>query len=229
METTNSTAATYFNHSETISRGLAISVVVFLVISILAGAFGKARVCFLLRRRQDLRKVPHYLLANLAVTGIFAAVLSMPLIIIMTTVNYFQIRPGPLLEILCKIGFTSGFICTVLNALTLSIMAIDRQDRVLRPLCIASVFAFMLRKQSSVCVPFYPYNDLQEVGQVLLTLIAALHQFTTFAVLTIVITFLRILKVLRSSVVNPSSSAHQRQEMKLTRLTYKICGVHSSM
>ena len=165
----------------------------------------------------------------------------------MTTVNYFQIRPGQLLEILCKIGFTSGFVCTVLNALTLSIMAIDRQDRVLRPLnrrlttrnvkkvvlmtwlvalVIVSVFAFMLRKQSSVCVPFYPYNDLQEVGQALLTLIGALSQFTTFAIIIIVMTFLCIVKLLRQSVENLSNSALQRQEMKLTKLTYKICAVY---
>ena len=76
METMNSTAATDFDHSEPIPNGLALFVVIFSVISVLAGTFGNARVCFLLRRRQDLRKVPHYLLANLAVVGIFAAVLS---------------------------------------------------------------------------------------------------------------------------------------------------------
>ena len=56
-----------------------------------------------------------------------------------------------------------------------------------------------------VCVPFYPYNDLQKVGQVLITLIAALSQFTTIVILTIVITFYRIVKALRSSVINSSS------------------------
>ena len=93
-------------------------------------------------------------------------------------------------------------------------------------LVIVSVFVFMLRKQSSVCVPFYPYKDLQEVGQALLALIGALSQFTTFAIIIIVITFLRIVKVLRQSVENLSNSALQRQEMKLTKLTYKVCAVY---
>ena len=126
METMNSTAAVDFDHSAPAPNGVPLFVVIFSVISTLAETFGNARVCFLFRSRQDQRKVPHYLLANLAVVGIFAAVLSIPSLIIMTTVNYFQIRPGQLLEILCKIRFTSSFVCTVLNALTLSIMAIAK-------------------------------------------------------------------------------------------------------
>lgn len=52
-----------------ISWDLAIFVLAFLGVSILVATFGNARVLFMLRRRRDLRKVPHYFLANLAMTG----------------------------------------------------------------------------------------------------------------------------------------------------------------
>ena len=43
-----------------ISRDLAIFVIAIYGINILVATFGNARVLFLLRRRRDLRKVPHF-------------------------------------------------------------------------------------------------------------------------------------------------------------------------
>ena len=113
--------------------GLAIFAVSFLAISILAGTFGNARVCILLRRRQNLRKVPHYLLGNLALTGLSSALFSMPLLIVITIISYRQIYDLPVVEIFCKAFVPYSFFSIVLNAMTVSLMALDRQECVFRP------------------------------------------------------------------------------------------------
>ena len=88
--------------STPLPTGLAIFAVSFMAISTLAGTFGNARVCILLRRRRNLRKVPHHLLGSLALTGRFSTLFNMPLLIIMTAVNYLQIYDLSVVEILCK-------------------------------------------------------------------------------------------------------------------------------
>jgi len=74
-----------------IPRSLAMAVFVLLSILILAGASGNAYVCNLLRRRRDLRKVPHYLLASLSLSGVLTSLFSMLSLLIATIVNYLQV------------------------------------------------------------------------------------------------------------------------------------------
>ena len=204
----------------------------------------------MLRRRQDLRKVHHYLLANLALTGLLPTLIHMPSLIVMTTISYFQIQDVPEeVELLCKVGVTSRLACIVLNALTLSLMALDRQECVLRPLSrrltrrnvkkfipgiwiaalITTILSLILvRNETSVCVKFYPYNNGNEFSGAHLALIAAVGQFDNVAFFIIIFTFFRILKRLRLSPVDPSvawNSTNQRQEKELTYLTYKIGGI----
>ena len=233
--------------STQVPKTVAIFVVVLVTICLLAGTFGNARVCVLLRKRQDLRKVPHYLLANLALTGALSSLIHAPLLIVMTTVNYFQIRDLSVADIFCRIGFPSGFFFIVLNALTLWLMALDRQDCVLRPfkrrlttrnlkkiipviwilaLVTAILFVVAIRNEPA-CVKFYPYNsDLSELSNVVITLITVTGQLDNITILIIIVTFIRIIKKMHSSPVNPSSSStSQRQEKTLTIMTYKICGV----
>lgn len=226
--------------------GLAAFVVSFLAISILAGTFGNARVCVLLRRRQNLRKVPHYLLGSLALIGLIATLFNIPLLMLMTVVNYFQIYDSPIVEILCKAKIPLGFGLIVLNALTLSLMAFDRQECVFRPfnrglitrnvkkviavtwliaLITAVVFAVLTRNEPSTCFAFFPYNNIGALSKVLQATVAAFAQLDTITVVIIIVTFLRIVKNLRSSPVNSSSSANQRQERKLTELSFRICGI----
>lgn len=233
--------------STRVPAALAIFVITFVGISILVATIGNARVLLSLKRRQDLRKVPHYLLANLALTGLLSALINMPLLIIMTTVNYFEMGSDlpPALEVTCKVVFPSCFSFLVLNALTLSLMAFDRQDCVLRPfnrrltrgkvkkiipltwilsLLTAALFGILIRNEKSVCVEFYPYNNLTRLEAIHIA-IAVVAQFDTITVLIITVTFFRILKELRSSTVNPSNSASRREERKLTKFTNQVCAV----
>lgn len=166
--------------STRVPRDVAITVLTLVAISILAGTYGNARVCILLRRRKDFRKVPHYLLGNLAVIGIFSALLNMPLLIVMTIVNYFNIRDMPVTEILCKIGIPSRYACMVVNALTLWLMAFDRYDCVVHPfdrrlttrkvkkrialtwiiaLITVVLFAISIKNETSACIDFFPYQQ----------------------------------------------------------------------
>ena len=225
---------------------LAIFVVSFMTVSIMAGAVGNARVCILLRRRQNLRKVPHYLLGSLALTGLLSAIFDMPLIIFMTVVNYFQSYDLSFAELLCKAKLSSTFGFIVLNAMNLSLMAFDRHDCVLRPFnrrltprnvkkvipvpwflacVVVTILAVLARNESSACVTFYPYNNIAGLNVVLQAAMGAFGQFDTITIIVIVVSFVRISKRLRSSPVAPSNSAHQQHERKLTELTFKICGI----
>ena len=251
-ETFSSTMSAF---STQVPGHIAIFIVTFAAISSVAGSFGNAKVCRMLRRRRDFRKVPHYLLANLALTGVLSALIHMPSLMAMTTVNYFQIRDVPVsVEILCKVGFPSGFAFIVLNALTLSLMALDRQDCVRRPfnrrlttsnvkkiipviwilaLATAMLFVIFMRNERAVCVKFYPYNNLsKEISGILLALIAAVGQMDTITIFILIVALVRIFKALRSPTVGPSvdanhqvNSRNRRQEKKVTESTLQIFGI----
>lgn len=233
--------------SPRLPRNLAIFDVTFLSICSLAGTFGNARVCVLLRRQQDLRKVQHYLLANLALTGVLSSLLHAPFLIVLTIVNYFQIRDLSVVEIICRVGYPSGFAFIVMNSPTLWLMAFDRQDCVLHPfrrrltktnvkkiipvIWMLALFTYLyivvaMRYETTVCVKIYPYNDPPKYNRVLIALMLPISQLDNITVLIITVTFLRIMKKLRSPPVNSSlNSPSQRYEKALTVLTYKICGV----
>ena len=236
--------------STSIPKSLTIAVSVMLSIFILAGASGNALVCNRLRRRRDLRKVPHYLLASLSLTGLLTSLSGMPFLSITTIVNYLQIGHFPVFGILCKVGFSLSVGCMALNALTLMVMALDRHDCVVRPfnrrlstqnvkkiLLVTWLLAFiitvvllvLLRKETSVCYTWFPYNFSQsfrtERGNVIRVYVTTMGQLDTLAILLVIITFFRVVKKLRTLVVT-NSSTRQRQEKQLTWLTYGICGTY---
>ena len=238
------------NHSTSESRrllsvspGIVIADITLLTIAIFAGFLGNTRVCFLLRKRSKLRKVPHFLLGSLAANGIFSSLLSLTPRLAMIIIIHFLDSPASA-ELACYIMMPSGFACGILNAVTLSLMAIDRQDCVLRPfnrrmtssniikviaaswfgtLVLTSVVIFQsVYHQFEPCgvIPKIKGRDPIYVYVGILTL-----SFNIASVFIIVITACRIIKRLHSSPLPESSSHHRRQENKLTWLTYKICGV----
>ena len=236
--------------STSIPKGLAIAVFVMLSIFILAGASGNALVCNRLRRRRDLRKVSHYLLASLSLTGLLASLSGMPFLLITTIVNYLQVAHLPVFGILCKLGFSLSIGCMALNALTLMVMSLDRHDCVVRPFnrrlstqnvkkillviwllafIITVVLLVLLRKETSVCYTWCPYNFSQSFrtdrGNVIRIYVTAMAQLDTLAILLVIITFFRVVKKLRSLVMT-NSSIRQRQEKQLTWLTYGISGTY---
>ena len=219
-----------------------------LVIGFLAGSFGNGRACFLLRKRRDLRKAPHFLLANLSVIGFLSSIISifgwLVLIVICHILN-LQIP-----EVLCFIVIPFAFACIMLNAMTLSLMAIDRQDCVLRPFhrrltphnvktvilvtwlvafVFPSVFVFFeAYANDSVCQTFDPYSLTGKLTSrnsyvTYLLLSATLLNVATF--FTIVITLIRILEKLRSSPISHSNSIQNRRERRITNNTYRLCAV----
>ena len=236
--------------STSIPKSLVIAVSVMLSIFILVGASGNALVCNRLRSRRDLRKVPHYLLAILSLTGLLTSLSGMPLLLMHTIVIYLQVGHLPVFRILCKIGFSLSIGCMALNALTLMVMSLDRHDCVVRPfsrrlstqnvkkvLLVTWLLAFkvtvvlfvLLRKESYACYTLFPYNFSQsfrtERGNVIRVYVTTVTQLDTLAILLVIITFFRVVKKLRSLVMT-NSSTRQRQEKQLTWLTYGICGTY---
>ena len=64
--------------STSVPWSLAIVVSIMLSMFILEGTFANALLCNRLRGRHGLRKVPHYLLASLSLTGLLTSLLGMP-------------------------------------------------------------------------------------------------------------------------------------------------------
>ena len=239
--------------SSPVPSGLAIAVIVILSTLILAGASGNAIVCDLLRRRRELRKVCHYLLASLSLTGIVTSILGLPSLLIAAIVNYLQAGQMPVAQTLCKLGFPFCIGCVALNALTIILMTIDRHDCVLRPFrrrlstqnvkiivpitwlvgfIITAVLLVLFRKETSVCYTWFPYEQSKafqtEQGNVIRIYLTAVTQLDTLAIVLVIITFFRVLKKLRSQVIPQltNSPIQQRQEKQLTRLTYGISGTY---
>ena len=237
------------NHSPSpVPRGVVFADVSLLVIAFLAGTFGNGRACLLLRKRRDLRKVPHFLFASLSVIGFLSPLVSIFGGIVLIVISHVLNLNVP--ELLCFIITPFVFACIALNAMTLSLMAVSRQDCVLRPfnqritprnvktvilvtwlvaLVFASVFVFFEAfANDSVCRNFDPYTHLGKY--------MTWNSFTTYFVviamllnvatlLTIVITFIRILKRLRSSPIPHSNSIQNRREREITNFTFRSCAI----
>lgn len=231
------------NRGLIIAPGIIIADITLSTIGILLGFLGNAGVCFLLKKRVDLRKVPHYLFASLAVNGVFSCLLNLPSRLAMIVM--IQLLDSPVsAEPACYILVPSNFACSILNAVTLSLMAIDRQDCVLRPFnrrmskrnitkviaiswigtsiltSVAIVHSFLYESQACAMI-----SKIKELDPIYVYLSILTVSFNVISVLVIVTTALRIVKRLRSCPLPEARSHHRLQENKLTWLTYKICGV----
>lgn len=231
-----------------IPQSVVVTVLVLTAVCLVAGTYGNARVCLLLARRRDLRKVPHFLLANLSVIGLLSSLLLMP-IFIATAAKRYILRQQDSVELylLCKIQLVLSFFCSSINAMTLSLMAMDRQDCIFRPLrrrlktdnvkivllvvwCVALiihvVFPILIVSDRSQCSPCSdPLTSSSSNSSGLYSAYITIFGtvFNVAAVVIMVITFLRIVKRLRSSPLPQSRSLHQRYESQITKLTYKTC------
>ena len=177
----------------------------------------------------------------------------MPSLLIATIVNYLQAGHLPVAQTLCKLGFPLCIGCVALNALTITLMTIDRHDCVVRPFrrrlstnnvkkilpltwflgfIIAVVLLVLFRKETSVCYTWFPYEQSKafqtEQGNVIRIYLTTVAQLDTLAIVLVIITFFRVLKKLRSQVIPQmtNSTIQQRQEKQLTRLTYGISGTY---
>ena len=162
-------------------EALAFFVLLITSINMFGGTAGNFCICILLwRRPRNLRKVPHFLLGSLALTGLLSALCCMPLLILMTVIQYFPIHTLPFAICLVNICLSSSV--RLLNSLTLCLMALDRQDCVLRPhsrrltarnvkkviastwlvvLILPIVFATLLRNEPFVCFSLYHVGSLR--------------------------------------------------------------------
>ena len=226
-----------------VAPGTAVASVTMLSIASLVGFLANARVCFLIRKRSDLRTVPHYLFCSLAVNGIFNSLLNLPARLALTVIRLCDIPVNA--DPVCAVLVPIGLACNLLNAVTLSLMAIDRQDCVLRPfkrrigknnitkvialswigtLLLTSPRIFKsIRQQFEGCDVIPRLNNSGGPSMVYVSILS--NCFNIVSVFIIIVTASRIIKQLRSSPLPKSNSHNQRRENQLIWLTYKICGV----
>jgi len=202
-------------------------------IASLVSLLANTRVCILLSgKRSDLRKVSHYLFGSLAVNGIFNAMLNLPSRLALTVIRLWDIPVSA--EPACSVLVPSSFACNILNAVTLALMAIDRQDCVLRPfkrrmgrnnipkvialswigtLVLTSPLIFKsVRQQFEGCDVIPKVNGARDPIIVYVGILS--NSFNIASVLIIVVTALRIIKRLRSSPL-PESKSQQRLVLAL--------------
>ena len=230
-----------------IPQGVIITVFVLTAVFLVAGTYGNAKVFLLLQRRRDLRKVPHFLLANLSTIGLLSSVVVMPIYLSIAARTYFMKQQGGMeFSVLCKIRLVLSFFCSTVNAITLSLMAMDRQDCICRPLrrrlhlnnvknvllivwlmaiLIFSVFAILLSIDESQCPQYDPFNLISHSStssgffNAYITIFGTV--FNVLAILIIMVTFCRVVRGLRSSPLPQSRSQHRKYESQITKLTYK--------
>ena len=229
-----------------IPQGVIVTVLVLTAVFLVAGTYGNAKVFLLLQRRRDLRKVPHFLLANLSASGLLSSIIVMPIVISIAARTYFMKNNGIEITVLCKIRLALSFFCSTVNAITLSLMAIDRHDCICRPLrrrlhpdnvkkvllivwlmatIMFVVFAILLSVDESQCPQYDPFNLISRSStssgffNAYITIFGTV--FNVSAILIIMATFIRVVRGLRSSPLPQSRSLHRRYESKITKLTYK--------
>ena len=229
-------------------RSVSITAITLATGCVFLGMFGNCRVLLQLYKRRDLRKVPHYLFASLSVTGTLAMSVSLPSFVIFSTVYYLlDVRFS--IELVCKTGRTVALTVSVLNALTLSTMAIDRENRVLRPFkqritpgnvkkvifiiwmvaaVLTVIYAVLISMGSSDCSEFNPYVSLTTnpniAAKLFTTGVGTLLNVATSLIITI--TFIRVLKKLRLSAMPQAIASSQHStERHITKLTYLLCAV----
>ena len=228
-------------------RSVSVTVITLATVFVLLGMFGNSRVLVQLYRRRHLRKVPHYLFASLSLTGVLAMSFSLTSFVIFSTV-YYLLDDGFSIDLVCKIGKPVSLTVGVLNALTLSAMAIDREDRVLRPLQLRmtpnnikkvifviwmvatflTVISFvMISQENFTCTTNNPYIS-HTTNPNMATMLFIVHIGTIVnvaAFLTIIITFFRVLKKLRLSTLPQANTSQQSMERQITKSTSKLCTV----
>ena len=215
------------------------------LIAIVIGFEGNEKVgCFLVQRR-DLRKVPHFLLASLAVNGIISSVFSLPSRLAMLA--FVGLDRIDYAKPAFYIMISSSFLCAVVNSVTLSLMAIDRQDCVLCPfnrrmtpsnvkfmiagkwigaLFLTSILFFIVFFDPSTLSPETFFSKLSDLKHNPIFICYIMGKvINVFTLIIVIVTAIRVIKTIRSSTLPDAASLHRRQENKLTWLTYKISGV----
>ena len=234
--------------SALVTRSTAIADQTLLLIAIVIGFAGNAKVCYFFVKRQDLRKVPHFLFVSLAVNGIISSLFNLPFRLALITL--IKLGRIDFAKIACNIAVSSSFLCSVVNSATLSLMAIDRQDCVLRPfnrrmtpsnvkfiiagkwigaLVLTSVLIFSVFFNHSICVKlspetlFFKMSELKDDPVFIYYIMGV--AFNVVTLIIVIVTAIRIIKTIRSSTLPDAASLHRRQENKLTWLTYKVSGL----
>ena len=100
-----------------------------LVITIVIRFVGIVKVCHFFINILDLRKIPHFLFVSLSVSGITSFMFCPPSLFVMF--NVINLGREDYVKHFQNIIVWSSFLCTVVNSVTLSQMAIDRQHFVL--------------------------------------------------------------------------------------------------
>ena len=231
-----------------VTPSTAIADQTLLLIAIVIGFAGNAKVCYFFVKRQDLRKVPHFLFASLAVNGIISSLFNLPFRLAL--INLIKLGRIDYAKITCNIAISSSFLCSVVNSATLSLMAIDRQDCVLRPfnrrmtpsnvkfiiagkwigaLVLTSVLIFSVFFNQSICVKlspetlFFKMSELKDDPIFIYYIMGVALNVVTLVI--VIVTAVRVIKTIRSSTLPDAASLHRRQENKLTWLTYKVSGL----
>ena len=229
---------------------LAVSIVLA-TIATACFLLGLGNACVLIRlyHRPQPRRVSHYLLANLSASSLLASSTLMPVVVVtIAAMHLFDCQRSVATDLIWSIAWTIALGVRILYAATLSLMALDREDCVLRPfrrrlshtnirkvIFAIWIFAALLAMPSSVprlqetsaSNPFSGWPTIRDSFWRLYNVCVGTFIFVV-TLMIITITFVRVLRNLRTTTIplgNISLQILQRREYRIKKLAYCTCAV----
>ena len=212
-----------------------IVAVVFLSAQIAVGLPGNLKVFLLLQKKKSARKVPEVLLWNLSLVGVLVSGVYVPLFLTFLVANQFSVKSVPFVFGIVRFSLSVSLSCW--QSLNLVAMAVDRYDGVLHPhksrITSANVFKVVRGIWVIVGLIMATHGALagrdilesevtfqlpNTVPSMLFTLVLV-NSLLLVTVAVILITFVRIVKRLRSS---PFPESYKRPKIRLITLTYTV-------
>ena len=154
--------------------GTIITNLTLFLIAIVIGFAGNAKVCYFFVQRQDLRKVPHFLFASLAVNGIISSVLSLPSRLAMLAlvglgrINYAK----PAFDIV----ISSSFLCAVVNSFSLGTFFFKLSDLTHNAIFIYYIMGNVLNAVTLIIVIVTAIRVIRTIRSSTLPNAASLHR-----------------------------------------------------
>ncbi|XP_078370786.1 neuropeptide FF receptor 2-like isoform X2 [Oculina patagonica] len=246
----NNSSHIYPNGYPSCPYAVSIFFTVAMTIISIAAIIGNCLVIFSVYKTPSLRTSTNYYYINMAVSDIFAGVTIWPLYltdeIITSTGSLIQ---GPLATVCCKVGMFFRLVSTIVSILSLVLIAIDRFIATVFPLK-ASLITQKMRAlfifatwliSMAYCILAAYRASVQEVGQEIfcrfswnelasaIYFITGLTLFTITPLITIIILYLRIMRVLKARVQPQNDTRYHNYQNNRSRQNRNIMKIFKSI
>ena len=240
----------YLNEYHPCPNAVSIFFTTVMALISIAAFIGNILVILSLYKTPSLRTSTNYYYVNMAVSDILASLTIWPLYLtdeIITSSG--SLLQGPLATIGCKVGVFTRLVSTIVSILSLVLIAVDRFIATVFPLK-ATLITSKLRASLlfatwlisiAYCIPAIYHSRVREVGQEIfcrfswnelanaIYFITGLTLFTVAPLITIIILYLRIMRVLRARARPQSDTRYNNYHNNRSRQNRNIMKIFKSI